>query len=56
MKFIFENGEDVIVDKVEKTINQNIEELKNIFPYMVDNKHVFEFLYLTKDGEEKGRS
>jgi|APGre2960657404_1045060.scaffolds.fasta_scaffold107776_2 hypothetical protein len=53
MKFIFENGEEVITPSEPKTINLNIEELKDSFPLLVDNKHLFEFLNLIKDGYEK---
>jgi hypothetical protein len=53
MKFIFENGEEVITPSEPKTINLNIEDLKDLFPTLVDNKHLFEFLNLTKDGYEK---
>lgn len=53
MKFIFENGEEVITPSEPKTINLNIEELKDLFPTIVDNKHLFEFLNLVKDGNQK---
>jgi hypothetical protein len=57
MKFIFENGDDVITSYEPKTLNLNIEELKMFFPLIVDNKHLFEFLDLTEqNGKEESRS
>lgn len=51
MKFIFENGDEVKLPNQTKKINENIDELKLLFPVLVDNKHIFEFLNLNKDGE-----
>lgn len=53
INFIFENGEDVITPSEPKTINLNIEDLKDVFPTLVDNKHLYEFLNLINDGYEK---
>jgi hypothetical protein len=57
MKFIFENGDDVITPSEPKTLNLNIEELKVYFPLIVDNQHLFEFLDLIEqNGKEESRS
>ena len=57
MKFIFENGDDVLTPSEPKTLNLNIEELKVYFPLIVDNKHLFEFLDLIdQNGKEESRS
>jgi hypothetical protein len=50
MKFIFENGDEVIIPSEPKTINLNIEELKDTWSTIVDNKHLLEFTELIKDG------